>query len=385
MSAQTPIIISSGCSHRYIGEFKFVITPTPSTSSMKKFTSLLKTANDSGSFNISLEFKSILQQQPINNKIQSNNEIALIISSDNSAVAADNKVYPVDVIDDDSIKNISDATIITLFAAANHNQSNKQFSNILSCSTPIKSINPIDNNVQLSQNNIDMNGNQNSLTYHSVNCLPEHIDDDDLGQQTLNQIDNNNSNYVENDKKINLHFTPINKCNGKSLRSLSVRRNHLYSSKSTKVLKFFQQKRRSIFRTSSMKCKKKLLRLGFKSNGGKQTENKELLNCSIVVSPSPTKELDCFPLLTQENVKHFYGNDEMLSNELDFSFVCEPSISDVEDDDIQFIQLSTTRKKFPANSSQLVSIIDKCLSIDFEDNSKHLNKNKFVSNLPLRL
>lgn len=362
-------------------ELKFVITSItiPTQLSSEQFASLIKTANDSGSFNISLEFKSISQNTQKKSKSSSSTIQLTDLSTLTTAIDNRNTIHSV-IAGNDSIKNV-DVTSI-LFTS-----DNKPFSSLLSCSTPIK---PTIANDSPSELKLSYSWENSQLDAMVV--TPPSIDDncerpgkDSMSteqchvaaERTLIASDCDHSRNADKSKSFNRSHTPI------TVAKLAVRRNSRNTRRS-KVFKFFTQNRRtpkSLFRQSA---KKKMSQQNVRyRNDGDPSDNTSR-------SAFPFTDLGCLPMLTTENVNGFARteNDLYDPNDLDFSFVCEPSTSDIEADALDLGVVVDTDQQVVAQSSadtsKLVITIDRCLS-NFEQNTEYVEAHENVKSFPRKL
>lgn len=283
-----------------LAEIKFVITSVVVPQSTSKFAALIKNANDSETFNASLENKSIC----------SKNDLKNIHLGDMSAVDENDGTHS-DVINVNNVnvigKNTSDISGENEPAGTvPMDISNESYTNLEGCvtsSTPVKLIAESDYSETY------------KLNLHTPPDDASFIDSDPepIRKDECNNPDDNSETLKCNDDNAN-GITPKDFFFKKPLQS-TIRRHK-------KILqeKFFTHRR------------KKKSRLQYEKRSS-EYENIYDSDSSRSVSPmSRYKELGCKPLLVTENVKRFCDNAEWDDN-FDFSFVCEPSTSDIENDD----------------------------------------------------
>lgn len=361
-----------------ISELEFVITPItiPTQISSKQFASLIKTANDSGSFNISLEFKSISQNTQQNPNLSLPTVRLTDLPKLTTAIEKRNTIHSV-IADGGSIKNVD---VTSMLFASNSNQ----FSNLLSCSTPIKST--VDDKGEFHVSHSD------SLEKCQLNTLIVFNDDTTpsktpgkrsmlienncrTAERTLIASDRDHSRNVQKSKSFNRSWTPI------TVAKLAVRRNSRNTRRS-KVFKFFTQKRPT----------PKLL---FRHSTKKRRPSQNVRHCNDGVPSDDTDrsaslfaDLGCIPLLTTENVNGFSHRADTHhheSNDLDFSFVCEPSTSDIEADELDYSAANAAQaSQLSGDTSKLVITIDRCLS-NFDQNTDYIEAQDKVKRFPRKL
>lgn len=320
-----------------LAEIKFIITSVavPAPQSTSKFAALIKNANDSETFNTSLENKSIFAKNDLKNIHQSDDVSAVDKNSGENS----------DIINIKNVISDADATSITAedhFAdAIPMDTSYTDLWGSVTSSTPVKVVS--ENSQQETY----------KLNLHTPPEDASFIDSDlesivqDQCNIPLNDVydgsDNETLKYNNNNVNID-GMTPKEFSFKKPLQSTL--RRHKKMLKEPGVLKFFTCRRR----------KKSRLQYEKRSSNCENVYDSD--SSSRSTSPfSKYNELGCTPLLVTENVKRFNQNHEW-GDDFDFSFICEPSTSDVENEndvstyDFQPACVPTFRITAPADSSQ---------------------------------
>lgn len=291
-----------------LAEIKFIITSVVVPQSTSKFAALIKNANDSGTFNTSLENKSIFVQNDLKN-IHQGGDTSTTCTDANSDIINVNKV---DVISDTaSISGEKHSSEILPMNTSSDSYTNLKGS--VTSSTPVKSVSE---GGHFEPYRLDLHTPPEDASFIDSDIEP--FQQDECKTPLANNVDDNVSD--DETLKYNHHndgLTPKDFSFKKPLQS-SLRR-HKRMLKEPRVLKFFTSRRRKKTRQQheqrSSRCE-----TVYDSDSSRST------------SPSKYNELGCKPLLVAENIKRFYKSQEW-GDDFDFSFICEPSTSDLENDD----------------------------------------------------
>ncbi len=290
-----------------LAEIKFIITSVAVPQSTSKFAALIKNANDSATFNTSLENKSIFVKNDVNNMHQ----------RDVSMNANSETINDVSVISDINTPITGEDNSNETIAIDESNDSYTNLKGAVTSSTPVKVVeesNPPDAyklNLHTPPEDasfIDSDSEPNQQDEGNIN-LRNYIFDEASDNETLKH----------SNQKANIDgMTPKEFSFKKPLHSTLRRHKKLLNG--PRVLKFFTNPRR----------KKSRLQHEKRSS---ECENTYDSDSSSSTSPMYI-ELGCKPLLVHENIKRFYENAEW-GDDFDFSFICEPSTSDAENIDDQ--------------------------------------------------
>ncbi|XP_037036459.1 regulator of G-protein signaling loco isoform X2 [Bradysia coprophila] len=286
-----------------LAEIKFIITSVVAPQSTSKFATLIKNANDSETFNTSLENKTIFAKNDFNNinlsvdaTIDSKCDIA---NGNNTSVSEDDHSAdpPMD-ISNDSYTNLKGS---------------------VTSSTPVKATD--DSGVQAYTLNLHTPPEDASFIDADFEVIHRDEVNSPLATNILNESDDETLKHDNCNNNIE-GTTPNDFLFKKPLQSTL--RRHKKLLKEQGVLRFFTYRRR------------KKSRLQYEQRSTK-SEVDYSSDSSRSVSPmSKCHELGCTPLLVAENIRRFNENGDMeWGDDFDFSYICEPSTSDAENDDDQ--------------------------------------------------
>lgn len=296
-----------------LAEIKFIIKSVVVPQSTSKFAALIKNANDSETFNTSLENKSI------GTKIDSNNihkgEMSTIEPSTNTNS---------DIININNVYIVSNNEVISgedHFSESIHmDTSNDSYSKLKDCvtsSTPVK--------LSSVTNQSENRSETYKLNLHTPPEDTSFIDSDNESMEpdkcnTTIAVDFYNSTDTEtlrnasigaSNAENNINIMTPEEFSFKKPQQSSLSR-HKKMLKEPRVLKFFTNRRRKKSKLNNDHCD---------SDSSRSTSPMSRYN-----------ELGCSPLLVTENIKRIYKNMEW-GDDFDFSYICEPSTSDLENDD----------------------------------------------------
>lgn len=290
-----------------LAEIKFIITSVVVPQSTSKFAALIKNANDSETFNTSLENKTICAKIELKNVHRSDVSVDASAGTNSDII---NLLKNVNVISDNAYISGEDHSVETI-PMDTSNDSYTNLKSSVTSSTPVK----------LTSESSPSETYQ--LNLHTPPEDASFIDSDHEPVQQLADVSNNETlKYTHDNGTTPKEFTfkkPIQ----------STLRRHKKLLKEPKVLKFFTNRRR------------KKSRLQYEQRSSKYDSDS-----SRSTSPlSRYHELGCTPLLVTENIQRLYDNAEW-GDDFDFSFICEPSTSDLENDDENVDSLNTSTYHF---------------------------------------
>lgn len=318
-----------------LAEIKFIITSVVVPQSTSKFAALIKNANDSETFNTSLENKTIFAKNDF--KMIHGSDVPVVanvdshcdITSGNNLSKEDHSAYPMDV-SNDSYSNLKGSVTSSTPVKVTDDNSPMEVCS-LNLHTPPEDASFIDDDFEVIH--------QDEVNSPQAANIPNETDDETL-------------------KHTNEGTTPNEFSFKKPLQSTL--RRHKKMLKERGVLKFFTYRRR------------RKSRIQYDQRSSK-SENGDSSDSSRSVSPmSKCYELGCTPLLVTENIQRFYQNENMeWGDDFDFSYICEPSTSDAENDDgnLNSLNISTTQFQ-PSSSSSCVPTFCITAPEDMSRNSK---------------
>lgn len=267
-----------------LAEIKFIITSVVVPQSTSKFAALIKNANDSDTFRTSFENKTIFAR----------NDFEHIRKSDESLTDA------ADIIDSTSISTETVPMDIS-------NDSFSQLKGSATSSTPVKFV----ERKSMEEYKLDLHSPPDDASF---------IDSDLEDECNVVLRRHIASESDDETLKNNPDATPTKFFFKKPLQSTL--RRHKKMLKKPKLLKFFTNRRRR--KSSKLQRSDKCSAVDDSDESSRSTS-----------SMSKYSELGCTPLLLTDNINRLYESKYKQTEwgeDFDFSFICEPSTSDVEDD-----------------------------------------------------
>lgn len=290
-----------------LAEIKFIITSVVVPQSTSKFAALIKNANDSETFDTSLENKSIGAKIDVNKIHQ--DDVSAVDASVNTNSDIINTNNENDEISGNTYVSGEYHSVETI-PMDTSNDSYTDLKGSVTSSTPVKWMG---DGYESETYKLNLHTPPKDASFIDSDHEPNEQDESNTPQAIVlyDVLDNETLKYTYD----NGSTTPKEFSFKKPIQSTL--RRHKKMLKEAKVLKFFTNRRR----------KKSRLQYYEKRSSNYDSDS------SRSTSPmSKCNELGCTPLLVTENVQRFCDNAEW-GDDFDFSFICEPSTSDLENDD----------------------------------------------------